>query len=265
MRGLWIGLVSALLLACNAPSIATVAPVPAPPAPLLIAEPAALVAEIAGAPDELAGNEAELIATPDQARADEESIAAPAATCVDGRGVERPAGHWMCRAIHGSAPSTAVAPPGAASRGGPGAAGGRPAALPAPYVRAIPCSSNSDDPRNPYDRVSKDQCTWWAWERRFQIGEPLPSHAWGDAKNWLARATSEGFATGGTPRAGAVMVCQPGSCGGAGEVGHVGYVEQVFDATTFQVSETNWGTPCYVDYRIVRTGPGVAFIYERAG
>jgi surface antigen len=258
MRGLWLGLVSVLPLACGTPhGMALVPPVPAPPAPLLIAQPAALAADLADALHETLPN-----APVDDA---ELSAASAPETCVDGRGVERPAGHWMCRAIHGRTPSTGTVPAGASTGAAPGGARAGLPALPTPYVRTIPCSSNSDNPRNPYNRLSKDQCTWWAWERRYQIGEPLPSRAWGDAKNWLARATTEGFATGGTPRVGAVMVCQPGSCGGAGEAGHVGYVEQVFDATSFRVSETNWGTPCYVDYRIVRTGPGVAFIYGRGG
>ena len=126
-------------------------------------------------------------------------------------------------------------------------------------ITPVPCTNN--DPHNPYNTFDKGQCTWWAWERRHQVGQDLPSVAWGDAKDWLGAAQAAGYLTGTTPVVGAVLVCQPGACGGAFATGHVAYVEKVISSTSFQVSEQNWiDGPCTNDVRTVSTGPGEDFI-----
>lgn len=131
----------------------------------------------------------------------------------------------------------------------------------------ITASCSNNDPLNPYNNAhDAGQCTWWAWEKRHQIGQDLPSVAWGDAKAWLGNAISAGYPTGDVPLVGAVVVCQPGACGGAYATGHVAYVEKVFSSTSFQVSEQNWlFGPCTNDLRTVSTGPGVSFIYFLVG
>lgn len=127
-------------------------------------------------------------------------------------------------------------------------------------VFASSCSNN--DPLNPYNNGNQDQCTWWAWERRHQVGQDLSSRSWGNAKDWLAAAQADGYRTGTAPQVGAVVVCQPGACGGAKENGHVAYVEEVYSSTSFRVSEQNWPTACVITYnRTVSTGSGVNFIY----
>lgn len=42
---------------------------------------------------------------------------------------------------------------------------------------------------------SKNQCTWWAFKRRAQVGKPV-SNRWGNAKNWYYNARKSKYATG---------------------------------------------------------------------
>lgn len=62
---------------------------------------------------------------------------------------------------------------------------------------------------NLYDYHS---CTWWV-----KYNRPNIPNNWGDATNWLANARAQGYATGSTPRAGAV----------GWKYGHVVYVISV--------------------------------------
>ena len=128
-------------------------------------------------------------------------------------------------------------------------------------VHAADCGY--DDPNNPYNNsIGQGQCTWWAWERRYQDGERLP--VWGNAQDWTAGAQRDGWPTGTEPRAGAVVVW-PAGVGGAGSVGHVGYVEEVFSATSYRVSEMNWnGNWCIPTERTVELEAGTSFIYRKS-
>jgi len=88
-------------------------------------------------------------------------------------------------------------------------------------------------------------CTWWAKEKRPDIGG-----YWGDAGySWISSAQAAGFSTGSVPRAGAIGVT----------AGHVVYVESV-NGNTITLSEMGWGyrantTPNY------RTSSASAFTY----
>lgn len=88
-------------------------------------------------------------------------------------------------------------------------------------------------------------CTWWAKEKRPDIGG-----YWGNAGyNWISAAQAAGFSTGSTPRVGAIGVT----------AGHVVYVESV-NGSTITLSEMGWGyrantTPNY------RTSSASAFTY----
>lgn len=74
-------------------------------------------------------------------------------------------------------------------------------------------------------------CTWYAYERRAQLGNPVGSF-WGNASTWAAAAQSSGFLVDGNPAPGAVM--QNG-----GGYGHVAIVESVNPGVSITISEMN--------------------------
>lgn len=81
-------------------------------------------------------------------------------------------------------------------------------------------------------------CTWYAANRRAQIGRPIPSNL-GNASTWKALAQRAGFAVGNVPQAGAVIWTPPRDY-----YGHVGFVESVNADGSVIVSEMNavgWG------------------------
>lgn len=92
-------------------------------------------------------------------------------------------------------------------------------------------------------------CTWWVAQNRY-----IP---WsGNAGTWLFHAKTMGYATGRTPRVGAIMVED------VYPYGHVALVRSV-SGNSFQVSEMNFVHFDHVDYRDVSThDPSViGFIY----
>lgn len=100
--------------------------------------------------------------------------------------------------------------------------------------------SSTYTPRYGGNGYSSGYCTWWAADRRAQLGRPIPSNL-GNAITWLAIAQSVGFETGAEPRSGAVVWFRfP-----ATYAGHVGVVEVVNADGSFEISEMNgragWG------------------------
>lgn len=74
-------------------------------------------------------------------------------------------------------------------------------------------------------------CTWYAYERRAQLGNPVGSY-WGNASTWAYNARLAGFLVDGSPAAGAIM--QNG-----GGYGHVAIVESVNPGVSITISEMN--------------------------
>ena len=81
------------------------------------------------------------------------------------------------------------------------------------------------------NRYAWGNCTWYVYERRLQLGEPVGSF-WGNATTWAYNARLAGFAVDGNPSPGAVM--QNG-----GGFGHVGVVESINPGVSVTVSEMN--------------------------
>jgi len=84
------------------------------------------------------------------------------------------------------------------------------------------------------NRYAPNNCTWYAYERRLQLGRPIGSF-WGNASTWAMYASAAGYRVDGSPEAGAVM--QNG--GGYAGYGHVAVVEQVVQGQYVRVSEMN--------------------------
>lgn len=84
------------------------------------------------------------------------------ATCVDGQGVERPAGHWLCRASHGT-PPTAVPPPAAGAPDRAPAATGPTLSPEAAAARARILAGECVDPR----RLEADPAAYVGKEMRL--------------------------------------------------------------------------------------------------
>jgi hypothetical protein len=101
---------------------------------------------------------------------------------------------------------------------------------PAPQVRLFSWVPPGGFP----DYFPYGQCTWWAaYNRRVSWN--------GNAADWLANASAQGFHTQPIPSVGAIAVYRPGS--GYSQLGHVAVVVGV-SSTTYTVSEMNfigWG------------------------
>ncbi len=76
-------------------------------------------------------------------------------------------------------------------------------------------------------------CTWYAANKRAQIGRPVPSNL-GNASTWKVLAQRAGFAVGSVPQSGAVIWTPPRDY-----YGHVGFVETVYPDGSVLVSEMN--------------------------
>ncbi len=81
------------------------------------------------------------------------------------------------------------------------------------------------------NRYAWGNCTWYAYERRAQLGNPIGSF-WGNASSWAYVASASGFLVDGNPAPGAIM--QNG-----GGYGHVAIVESVNPGVSVTISEMN--------------------------
>lgn len=87
------------------------------------------------------------------------------------------------------------------------------------------------------NRYAYGNCTWYAYERRMQLGRPVGSF-WGNASTWALNARAAGFRVDNVPEVGAVAQWNAGA-GGSGFAGHVGIVESVNGNGTITISEMN--------------------------
>ena len=92
-------------------------------------------------------------------------------------------------------------------------------------------------------------CTWYAFERRAQLGRPIGSF-WGNASTWASNGTAAGFAVNRTPAPGAIM--QNG--GGYAGYGHVAIVETLNPDGSITVSEMNYAGFNVVSSRTIPVG-----------
>jgi surface antigen len=81
------------------------------------------------------------------------------------------------------------------------------------------------------NRYAYGNCTWYAYERREQLGMPVGSF-WGNGGSWAYSARAAGYVVNSTPSFGAVLVQ-------AGSPGHVAIVESVNADGSIVISEMN--------------------------
>lgn len=84
-----------------------------------------------------------------------------------------------------------------------------------------------------YNGYDYGYCTWYASNRRAEIGRPIPANL-GNASTWKSRAQLAGIPVGNVPQAGAVIWTPPRDY-----YGHVGFVEEVFEDGSVRISEMN--------------------------
>lgn len=107
------------------------------------------------------------------------------------------------------------------------------------------------------NRYAWGNCTWYAYERRVQMGRPVGSF-WGNAKTWGYYAQQDGYVVNRTPTVGAILVDT------SGYFGHVAVVESVATNGDITISEMNnyaYGGFGIVDRRTITAGQAGAYQY----
>lgn len=107
------------------------------------------------------------------------------------------------------------------------------------------------------NRYAFGNCTWYAFERRQQLGRPVGSF-WGNARTWGSYARAAGYPVNNKPAAGAVLVEQ------TGWAGHVGVVESVLPNGDIIISEMNnyaYGGFNIVNKRTISAGQAAGYQY----
>lgn len=124
--------------------------------------------------------------------------------------------------------------------------------VPAPVRRSVPTYSGfrwgGNAPVYGYNGYDYGYCTWYAANRRAEIGRPIPANL-GNASTWKVLAQRAGIPVGNTPAAGAVIWTPPRDY-----YGHVGYVEQVNEDGSIWTSEMNTYGFVSMDVNSGRTG-----------
>lgn len=104
------------------------------------------------------------------------------------------------------------------------------------------------------NRYAFGNCTWYAYERRLQLGRPVGSF-WGNAATWAMYARAAGYLVNNTPAPGAIM--QNG-----GGYGHVAVVESMGPDGSITVSEMNYaGNFNRVTSRTMSAGAAAGFTF----
>ena len=103
------------------------------------------------------------------------------------------------------------------------------------------------------NRYAAGNCTWYAYERRMQLGRPIGSF-WGNANTWVASARAAGFVVNKTPAPGAIFQTT------AGYYGHVGIVERVENGVVY-VSDMNHAGYGVITHRTLNGASGYLYIH----
>lgn len=97
-------------------------------------------------------------------------------------------------------------------------------------------------------------CTWYAFNRRVQLGLPV-ANRWGNANTWDTSAARAGYLVNTIPTVGAIFQTD------SGPYGHVGIVERVNSDGSIYVSEMNYSGWNVMSYRTINNLRGYKFIH----
>lgn len=103
------------------------------------------------------------------------------------------------------------------------------------YTAPAPRYSFSGSAASVGNRYDYGYCTWYAYNRRAELGRPIGSF-WGHASTWRINAMGSGYLVNKSPRVGAVMQ----DSYSAGGYGHVAVVESVNADGSILISEMNY-------------------------
>ena len=104
------------------------------------------------------------------------------------------------------------------------------------------------------NRYAYGYCTWYAYNRRVQLGLPVAS-GWGNANTWDYYARLSGYQVDTVPSVGAIFQTK------SGYYGHVGIVERVNPDGTIYVSEMNYSGWNVISHRTITNLSGYRFIH----
>jgi surface antigen len=106
------------------------------------------------------------------------------------------------------------------------------------------------------NRYAYGNCTWYAYERRAQLGIPVGSF-WGNGGSWAYAASASGYRVDHSPAFGAVLV-------EVGSPGHVAVVESVEADGSVVLSEMNnsaYGGFNIINNRTISAGQAALYLY----
>jgi surface antigen len=104
------------------------------------------------------------------------------------------------------------------------------------------------------NRYDYGYCTWYAYNRRAELGRPVGSF-WGNAATWAGFARASGYLVNNTPEVGAVMQ----DSYTAGGYGHVAVVESKGADGSITISEMNYAGWNVKSYRTLDAGQAARF------
>ncbi|MGD1712212.1 S8 family serine peptidase [Dapis sp. BLCC M172] len=136
----------------------------------------------------------------------------------------------------------------------------------------VPINSNSPNyrsgPVNPFAYHWIGQCTWYTYGRMLETGllpAAIKNNALfrGNAWEWKGDAQKVGLPITSTPTPGARgIVVWPPNVKGAGSVGHVAFLEEVYPDGRVRITEANWPTGSWIKERILTPAQyaGLSFV-----
>ena len=104
---------------------------------------------------------------------------------------------------------------------------------------------------NTYDQ---GECTYYVFDKVKEDGMMI-ERTWNDAEYWADRGADDGYVVNDMPEEGSLMQT------GRGEIGHVAYIETVYDDGSFDVSEMNFLESYEVSERTITTEEAADYKY----